>query len=67
MAEKIKPSLHTLPVEVLYRIMNHLDDFNILCTMRNVCTRINTIMDNYRRYKVNYQKQRISRFSLNNI
>ncbi|CAF1303778.1 unnamed protein product [Rotaria sp. Silwood1] len=51
MAEKIKPSLYTLPTELIYRILNYLDDFNLFCTMRNVCTRINTIMDSYRRYK----------------
>jgi hypothetical protein len=54
MADKIKPSLLTLPVELVYRILNSLDDFNIFCTMRDVCTHTNTIMNNYRRYKVKF-------------
>ena len=54
MAEKTKPSLHTLPLELVHRILNYLDNFNIFCTMRNVCARINTIVDSYRRYQVKF-------------
>jgi hypothetical protein len=55
-------SLHTLPVELAYRILDHLDDFIILCSMRNVCKRINTIVDSYHRYQVNYFYIRMSVF-----
>jgi hypothetical protein len=54
MTDQLKPSLLTLPVEFIYRIFNYLDDFHIFCTMRNICTHMNTIIDNYRRYKVSF-------------
>jgi hypothetical protein len=54
MSDKIIPSLHTLPIDIVYRILNNLDDLTIFCSMRNVCTRINAIMDIYHRYQVNF-------------
>ena len=54
MSDKFIPSLHTLPVELVYRILDHLNDFSMLCSVRNVCTRINTIVDSYYRYQVNF-------------
>jgi hypothetical protein len=53
MVDKVDPSLHTLPAELVHRILNSLDDFNIFYTVRNVCQRLDTIVDGYRRYKVN--------------
>jgi hypothetical protein len=53
MADPVTPSLLTLPVELVYRILDKLDVFTILCSMRDVCTHINTIIDTYHRYKVN--------------
>ena len=52
MSDKTSLSLHTLPVDLVYRILDHLDQWNILYSMRNVCTRINAITDTYRPYKV---------------
>jgi hypothetical protein len=52
MTNKVIPSLLTLPVELIYRILDQLDVLNILLSMRNVCTRINTIVDDYHRDKV---------------
>ena len=43
-----------LPVELVYRILDHLDDFTILCSTRNVCTRWNMITDTYHRYQVSF-------------
>jgi hypothetical protein len=54
MADKIKPSLLTLPVELVYRIFDHLNNFSIVCSIPNVCTRINTIVNIYYRYRVNF-------------
>ena len=54
MSDKVFPSLLTLPVELVYRIMDHLDDLAVLCSIRNVCRRINTIVDTYYRYQVNF-------------
>ncbi len=45
-------SLSTLPVEIVYRILDNFDELTILCSMRDVCTRLNLIIDAYQRYKV---------------
>jgi hypothetical protein len=47
-------SLHTLPVELVYRIFDNLDPFTILISLRNVCTKLNAITDSYRPYQVNF-------------
>ncbi len=47
-------SLHTLPVELVYRILDNLDNFTLFVACRNVCTRLNTIIDTYHRYQVNF-------------
>jgi hypothetical protein len=53
MSNKIIPSLLTLPVELVYRILDKMDDWTMLCSMRNVCTQINITVDTYHRYQVN--------------
>ena len=53
MSEQIKLSLHTLPVELVYRVLDNLHILSILYSMRNVCIRINAITDSYHRYQVN--------------
>ena len=45
-------SFHTLPVEMIYRILDNLDDKTMFTSMRNVCQRLNTITDSYHRYQV---------------
>ena len=52
MSDKIPLSLVTLPVELVYRILDNLDQIQILLALRNVCTRLNAITDTYHRYKV---------------
>ncbi len=47
-------SLVTLPVEIIYRILDHQDNFTIICSMRNVSQRLNKIVDSYHRYQVNF-------------
>lgn len=54
MSDTIAPSILTLPVELVYRILDYLDNFNILCSIRGVCTRVNTIVDTYHRCQVNF-------------
>jgi hypothetical protein len=51
-SNKMPLSLHTLPVEMVYRILDNLDDLTIFVSCRNVCTRLNTIRDTYHRYQV---------------
>jgi hypothetical protein len=53
MSGKMSLMLHTLPVEIVYRILDNLSILSILCSMRNVCTRLNAITDSYQRYQVN--------------
>ena len=50
-SNKMNMSLHTLPVELVYRILDHLDHFTILMSCRNVCARLNAITNTYHRYR----------------
>ena len=54
MSSKINLTFLTLPVELVYRILDYLDDWSLICSIRNVSTRINRIIDNYHRYRVSY-------------
>jgi hypothetical protein len=47
-------SLHTIPVELVYRILDNLEELTILLSLRNVCTRLNAITDTYHRYQVSF-------------
>ncbi|CAF1528430.1 unnamed protein product, partial [Adineta steineri] len=44
-------SFLTLPVELVYRILDHQDDFTIICSMTNVCQRFNSIVNSYDRFQ----------------
>jgi hypothetical protein len=52
MSEKRTFHLQTLPAELVYRILDNLDQLTIVLSCRNVCTRLNAITDTYHRYKV---------------
>ena len=54
MSSKISLTFLTLPVELVYRVLDYLDDWSIICSIRNVCTRIDAIIDSYDRYQVSY-------------
>ena len=54
MSDKIISSFQTLSVELVYRIMDHMHDLTIVCSMINVCSRMNTIVDTYHRCLVNF-------------
>ncbi|UJR29461.1 hypothetical protein I4U23_010673 [Adineta vaga] len=45
-------NLHTLPVELIYRVLDHLDMQTILLSTYDVCIRMNTIIDTYQPYKL---------------
>ena len=47
-------SLHTLPVHMVYRILDELDDKALFLSVQNVCQRLNTIINSYRRYQVHF-------------
>ncbi|CAF1127706.1 unnamed protein product [Adineta steineri] len=44
-------TLHTLPVELIYCILDNLDDLTIILSLRNVCLQLNAIIDIYPRYQ----------------
>lgn len=46
-------SLHTLPVEMIYRILDNLSDKGIFLSLLNVSQRLNTIIQSSHRYQVN--------------
>lgn len=46
-------SLHTIPIETIYRILDNLSQLDILLSMQNVCTRFDAILNVYYRYQVN--------------
>ena len=52
-SSKVMESLITLPVELVYRIFDHLDNLALLTAVRGTCTRLNAIVDSYHRYQVN--------------
>jgi len=54
MSEKISLKLDTLPVELIYRILDHLDALSILRSLQNVNQRMNTIITSYRPFQVNF-------------
>jgi hypothetical protein len=54
MSEMATVTLVTLPVEIVYRILDHMDQLTILLSIRNVCTRLNAITDTYHRYQVKF-------------
>ena len=41
------PSLENLPVELIYHILDQLDTHTILASLRNVCSRLNSILRTY--------------------
>jgi uncharacterized protein YkuJ len=45
-------SLHTLPIELVYCILDNLDVQAIFLSLSNVCQRLNTILDTHHRYQV---------------
>ena len=57
--------LHNLPVEMVYRILDHLKDKDLFLSINNVCQRLNTILNSYHRYQVNNIKT-LQSFSMKN-
>ena len=47
--------LHTLPVEILYQILDDLDTHTILCSFRYTCRNFRAIVENYDRFSLNFQ------------
>lgn len=47
-------SLHTLPIELVYCILDNLDEKSVCLSIRNVCQRLDIIVDTYRPYQVSF-------------
>lgn len=52
MSANVARSLHTLPIELVYRILDNLDRLTIFFSLGGVCARLNAIIDNYHPYRV---------------
>jgi len=48
-------SLHTLPVDIVYRILDHLSDKSLFISVTNICQRLNAIQNSYQRFQVSAQ------------
>lgn len=44
-------SLHNLPIEIVYRIFDNLNDKELFLSTQNICQRLNSILNSYRRYE----------------
>ena len=54
-ASRLKYNMYTfstLPVELVYRIMDHQNQQTLFCSMQNVSRRLNQILGTYERYRV---------------
>ncbi|CAF4715950.1 unnamed protein product, partial [Rotaria sp. Silwood2] len=51
MCDKTPATLLTIPVDIVYRILEKLDDLSLILSVRNVCERLNIITDTYHRYQ----------------
>jgi hypothetical protein len=54
-SDKMTLSLCSLPVDMVYQILDHLDNKALFLSVRNVCQRLNIILDSYHRYKVKFK------------
>jgi len=47
--------LHTLPVDLVYGIFDHLSDQDLFISISNICKRLNQIQNSYHRFQVSRQ------------
>jgi len=48
-------TLHTLPLDIVYRIFDHLSDKELFFFTSNICQRLNSIQMSYHRFRVSAQ------------
>lgn len=63
MSASVALSLHTLPVELVYRILDNLNQLTIFFSLGGVCARLNTIIASYHPYRVITYSLRSSRYN----
>ena len=52
MSARIISSILELPIEIIYRILDNLDQYTLFCAASNVSIRLNRILGTYDRYQV---------------
>lgn len=52
MSSKASSSLFDLPNEIFYSVFDYFTDFELVCSMRDICPQLNHIIDTYPRYEV---------------
>jgi hypothetical protein len=52
MSKNIAPSLHTLPIELIYRLLDCLELTEIFLSLSNVCIQLDAVLSSYPRYQV---------------
>jgi len=45
-------SIHSLPIDVIYRIFDHLNEQDLFMSTNNINQRLNAILHSYPRFKV---------------
>lgn len=55
-------TLDTLPVELIYHLLDQLDAFTIFTSLYNVCTRFNSIIQSYDQYHLHFKSIPMSYF-----
>ena len=55
-------TLDTLPVELIYHLLDQLDTFTIVTSLYNVCKRLNSIIQHYDQYHLHFKSIPISYF-----
>jgi len=46
-------SIHALPIDIVYRIFDHLNEKDLFISINNVNQRLNAILNSYQRFQVN--------------
>ena len=52
--KKMSLNLQALPIELVYRILDHLSNAALFLSMINVSQRLNAIINAYQRFQVDY-------------
>lgn len=45
-------ALHMLPLELFYRILSHLEIFDVFVSLNGICRRLDQMIDSYTPYQV---------------
>jgi len=49
-------SIHALPIDMIYRIFDHLNEKDLFMSTNNVNQRLNAILNSYQPFRVNLAK-----------